>query len=406
MPFYPTCLLLLLSCLIFSCQRNESTVAIPDEWMIIAGEPSQHFSKGSVLRTTGDSLEIFEPGYTRSTIFPSRTNGDTLYIGQDTFLQSTSDQEWSLRRLNMNNSIRAIPLRVNPSILSDNMLVGRTLLEQKEGPHREVYLSATVIEELITQTYFKVRCFGEGTAKNEIRLQHNQEGWAVCQRFGQPILQFWQGGFALITLVDSVKNQRIYGKQLSNVAPNEVWASERLIAPEVTFSGDESKQFFQLINEGKLQYQLTKPWIPTNVDSLEVFVDLTMTREDSLRDYTIIVKNEAMARRAYFLPEDLGGLGLNFEPNQQFSVFAGDRIIRQGTYQISADKRWLELNGGCEPTAYWHIDQFEPDHLRLSAFIEIVVFANAEKTELKNRLATFDFYTNDQAGPQVPGRGN
>ncbi|WP_020571851.1 hypothetical protein [Neolewinella persica] len=365
------------------------------EWIIISGEPSLVFSKGTVLRSVGDSLEIFEPGYTRSTVSFIRVKKDTLYIGQDTFLYVKTDQLWSFQRPGAKAPIRAIPMRVTDNILVDEMLIGRTLLEQAEGPHQEVYLGATVIEEFINQNYFKVRCFGEGATKNDIRLQHNQDGWAVCRRFGQPILQFWQGGFGLITLVDSVKNQHLYGRQFSTTTPDDVWKSERLIVPERAFSTAESDRFFQLINEGELRYQLTKPWSPADADSLQVYVDLIMSREDSLQDYTIIVENEAMANRAYFLPEDLGQLGLNFEPNYRFSLFAGERIIRHGLYKISADKRWLELNGGCEPTAYWHIDQFTPDHLRISALVEITVFANYKKTELKSRLATFDFYLDD-----------
>jgi hypothetical protein len=221
---------------------------------------------------------------------------------------------------------------------------------------------------------------------------------SVCQRFEQPILQFRQVGFGLITLVGSVKNQRIYGRQFLTDDSGGSRDSERLIAPELAFSKEENDRFFQLINEGELRYQFKQLEQPEYLEELEledeievapavpeIIVDFPVSPElkeelnrygENHESYYRQVRNEQMANRAYFLPEDLGQLGLNFEPNHRFSIFSGDRVIRQGLYKMSADKRWLELNGGCESTAYWHIDQFDADHLRVSAFFEIVVSAN------------------------------
>ena len=126
---------------------------------------------------------------------------------------------------------------------------------------------------------------------------------------------------------------------------------------------------------------------------------------DNFESYTSRLRSEEMANRAYFLPEDLAQLGLNFEPNHRFSIFSGDRIIRQGLYKMSGDKRWLELNGGCEATAYWHIDKFDADHLSLSAFIEIAVSADQYHTNLAGQIVQFDFSLDDQAGPQVQEDG-
>jgi hypothetical protein len=421
-------LLLLLPCILLCCQPEGEYPEASKEWIVISDGHEQRYNKGSVLRTIGDALEIFEPGYTRSAVFSLKTKEDTLYIGTDTFLYAKAPQEWAFRHPGSKDTIRAIALRVTGNILTDSMLIGRTLLEQRQLPHGEVYLSPTVIEQYTDQLYFKVRCFGEGAAENDIRMQNSQEGWSVCRRFNQPIVQFWQMGFGLITLVDSVKDQRIFGRQFPTDDSDVYWDSERLIAPKVIYSKVENGRFFQLINEGKLRYQFKQFQLPDYLEDLEDIEDeiemapaapeklevspISQELQEELNKngknderYTLRLRNEEMANRAYFLPEDLAQLGLNFEPNHRFSIFSGDRIIRKGLYKMSADKRWLELNGGCEATAYWHIDQFEPDHLNLSAFIEIAISADQYHTNLMGLVVAFDFSLEDQAGPQVQGKG-
>ncbi|MFK8162867.1 MAG: hypothetical protein AB8H12_10435, partial [Lewinella sp.] len=271
MPYLPKLLLLLLPCILFNCQPEGKPTEASKEWIVISDGHQQRYDKGSVLRATGDSLEVFEPGYIRSAMFSLRTNGNSLYIDKDTFLHKRTPLEWTFRRPNSKDTIRAIALRPTGNILTDSMLIGRTLLEQRDLVHREVYLSPTVIEQYTDQVYFKVRCFGEGAIENDLRMQYYQEGWSVCRRFNQPIVQFWQMGFGLITLVDSVKNQRIFGRQFPTDDSDVYWDSERLIVPEVTFSQVENDWFFQLINQGKLRYQLQQLRQPSCLeDELEL----------------------------------------------------------------------------------------------------------------------------------------